>query len=317
MKLATYQRDGQPAIAIVEGGRLIDLDRAHAALFGTRNPAFGSMLSLIDAGPAALDLARETAQMGKDADAVSVDLKGATLMSPVPVPRQLRDFSVFETHIRQGIAAIARIRGETIDPATVEVPEVYRRQPIYYKGNRFSCVGDGARVQWPSYSDRLDFELEFGVFLSRTGRDVRTSEARDHIFGYAIFNDVSARDAQGAEMEGLLGPAKGKDFDTGNVIGPWIVTPDELGDPYDLDMSVHVNGEEWSRGHSRDMIHSFEDMIAWVSRDETLHAGEFLGSGTVGNGCGLELDRWIERGDEVSLRVDGLGTLTNVIGSKG
>ena len=311
MRLATYERDGAPAVAVVRDGRLIDLARTSKALAGAPDPAFADMLALIDAGERGLDLARRTAEEGRDH---AVALEGATLLAPVPVPRQMRDFSVFETHIRQAGAAIQRMRGREVDPATVEIPEVYRRQPIYYKCNRFTCVGDGARVRWPSFSERLDFELEFGVFIGRGGRDIRTADARAHVFGYTIFNDVSARDAQGAEMEGLLGPAKGKDFDTGNVLGPWIVTPDELGDPYDLDMRVLVNGQEWAHGHSRDMLHSFEDMIAWVSRDETLHPGEFLGSGTVGNGCGLELGRWIERGDEVRLEVDGIGALTNRIG---
>ena len=311
MRLATFERDGASAIAAVEGDRLIDLARASAAQAGAADPAFADMLALIDAGERGLDLARRTAEEGRDH---AVPLEGATLLAPVPVPRQMRDFSVFETHIRQAGAAIQRMRGREVDPATVEIQEVYRRQPIYYKCNRFSCVGDRAPVRWPSFSERLDFELEFGVFLGRGGRDIAASDARAHVFGYTIFNDVSARDAQGAEMEGLLGPAKGKDFDTGNVLGPWIVTPDELGDPYDLDMRVAVNGQEWARGHSRDMLHSFEDMIAWVSRDETLHPGEFLGSGTVGNGCGLELGRWIERGDEVRLEVDGIGALTNRIG---
>ncbi len=137
--------------------------------------------------------------------------------------------------------------------------------------------------------------------------------ARDHIFGFAVFNDFSARDAQEIEMSGPLGPAKGKDFDTGNAIGPWIVTTDEIPDPHSLDMIASVNGEEWSRNNSRVMLHTLEEMIAFVSRDETLYPGEFFGSGTTGNGCGLELDRWLKPGDVVELEVERIGVLRNKI----
>jgi 2-keto-4-pentenoate hydratase/2-oxohepta-3-ene-1,7-dioic acid hydratase in catechol pathway len=112
-------------------------------------------------------------------------------------------------------------------------------------------------------------------------------------------------------MAGRLGPAKGKDFDTGNVFGPWIVTADELADPYSLEMVARVNGEEWSRGNSGQMHHRFEDLIAWVSRSETLHPGEILGSGTVGTGCGLEQGRFLEAGDLVELEIEGIGVLRN------
>src|SRR5260370_28823929 len=102
------------------------------------------------------------------------------------------------------------------------------------------------------------------------------------------------------EMQGMLGPCKGKDFDTGNAIGPWLVTADEIADPYSLAMAVRVNGETWSSGTSSGMLHDFEDMIAFVSRDETLYAGEFFGSGPMKNGCGLEVDRVLKPSDVVA-----------------
>jgi 2-keto-4-pentenoate hydratase/2-oxohepta-3-ene-1,7-dioic acid hydratase in catechol pathway len=138
---------------------------------------------------------------------------------------------------------------------------------------------------------------------------VPKEKAREHIFGYTIFNDISARDAQAVEMGGMLGPAKGKDFDTGNVMGPCLVTVDELPDPYNLSMVARVNGEEWGRGNSRDMYWKFEDVIAHISRSETLYPGEFFGSGTVGNGCGLEQMRYLKPGDVVELEVEGIGLL--------
>src|SRR5664280_1721992 len=115
------------------------------------------------------------------------------------------------------------------------------------------------------------------------------------------------------EYPARLGPAKGKDFDTGNVLGPWLVTADEIPDPYNLCMIARVNGQEWSRGNSAQMHHKFEDILVHASREETLHPGEFFGSGTVGNGCGLELGRFLKPGDIVELEVEGLGVLRNAM----
>jgi 2-keto-4-pentenoate hydratase/2-oxohepta-3-ene-1,7-dioic acid hydratase in catechol pathway len=193
------------------------------------------------------------------------------------------------------------------------VIDTFNRQPIYYKCNRFAVIGPDDDVIWPAYSKLLDFELEFGCYIGQRAKDVSRENARAHIYGYTIFNDISARDAQATEMGGMLGPAKGKDFDTANVMGPCLVTADELGDPYDLTMIARVNGEEWGRGNTRDMRWQFEDVIAHISRSETLHPGEFLGSGTVGNGCGLEQLRYLKPDDVVELEVEGIGVLRSRI----
>jgi len=189
------------------------------------------------------------------------------------------------------------------------VLKTVRRQPIYYKANRFAVIGADDDVIWPSYSKMLDFELEWGCYIGRPGKDISKDAARDHILGYTIFNDISARDAQGREMGGQLGPAKGKDFDTANVMGPCLVTPDELGDPYDLDMTVRVNGKEFGRGNTGEMLWTFDDVIAHVSQSETLHPGEFLGSGTVGNGSGLERLEFLKPNDVIELEVAKIGVL--------
>ncbi len=322
MKLATYRNGGAVRLGAVHDGdaRILDLAAA-AARDGVPDAAFASMLALVDAGPSALDSARTLlARHADDGDLNSV-LASVKLLSPVPEPRQIRDFSVFPGHIRQAPAGmqrlLARQRGDNAAAAAAtpadDVPPVYRAQPIYYKANRFSVIGTEEVVRWPRYSQVMDFELELGVFIGRGGANIARGLARQHIFGFAIFNDFSARDAQLVEMQGMLGPCKGKDFDTGNAIGPWLVTADEIADPYALAMSVRVNGETWASGTSADMLHGFEDMIAFVSRDETLHAGEFFGSGTMGNGCGLELDRFLKHGDVVELEVERIGVLRNTV----
>jgi 2-keto-4-pentenoate hydratase/2-oxohepta-3-ene-1,7-dioic acid hydratase in catechol pathway len=266
------------------------------------------MLALIDGGAAALEEACAIERAPK----ASVALSSVQLLAPVPEPRQMRDFLCFEKHLRQARAnRYLFTGGERGDPAKMEIPQVWYDQPIYYKCNRFSVVGTDHDVRWPYDCKMLDFELEFGIFLGRGGTNIKKEEARSHIFGLCIFNDVSARDVQMREMQGQLGPTKGKDFDTGNVMGPWLVTMDEIKDPYNLTMTARVNGEEWSRGNSGTMHHKFEDILAHVSTDETVRPGEFFGSGTVGNGCGLEQGRFLKPGDVVELEVEGLGVLRN------
>jgi 2-keto-4-pentenoate hydratase/2-oxohepta-3-ene-1,7-dioic acid hydratase in catechol pathway len=272
-------------------------------------PVFRGMLALIDGGDAALAQARALAAAPK----ATVRLSDVRLCAPVPEPRQMRDFLAFEKHIRQARANrhLVGIQGQTQDPAKIEIAAVWYKQPIYYKCNRFSVIGTGQDVIWPRYANLMDYELEIGIFIGKNGKNISRGEARSFIFGYTIFNDFSARDAQFSEMQGLLGPCKGKDFDTGNSLGPWLVTADEVPDPYDLTMVARVNGEEWSRGTSSDMHHKFEDFIVHVSTDEKLRSGEFFGSGTVGSGCGLELGRFLKPGDQVELEVSGLGILRN------
>ena len=273
------------------------------------SPTFRSMLDLIDSGEPGLDRARSLVRSAS----ATVRLDQVTLRAPLPEPRQMRDFLSFEKHLRQARANrhLLGIAGMPSDPAKIELPAVWYKQPIYYKCNRFSVVGTGTDVTWPRYSNVMDYELEFGCVIGKDGKNLSRDEARSHIFGWCIFNDFSARDAQMAEMAGQLGPCKGKDFDTGNVLGPWLVTADEIPDPYNLTMVARVNGVEWSRGSSRDMRFRFEDFIEHVTADERLRAGEFLGSGTVGSGCGLELGRFLNDGDVVELEVSGLGILRN------
>lgn len=328
MKLVTFQRgqDG-PRIGATSGdGVIVDFERGARALGLPDDGGFRDMLALIDAGPAGLDLARtvEAAVRSRGVDEAIVAPGMARLLAPVPEPRQMRDCLSFERHLVQARAQrFQKMAAQAPDPAAamrrfeesgqLAIPQVWYDQPIYYKQNRFSVVGPESEILWPRYSQVMDYELEFGIFIARRGKDIPRAAARDHIFGYVIFNDFSARDAQSREMAGQLGPAKGKDFDTGNALGPWLVTADEIADPYGLTMIARVNGVEWSRGNSGGMHHKFEDIIAHVSADETLHAGEFIGSGTVGGGCGLELGRFLADGDVVELEITGLGVLRNRI----
>jgi 2-keto-4-pentenoate hydratase/2-oxohepta-3-ene-1,7-dioic acid hydratase in catechol pathway len=318
MKLATFERGSGPRVGLVdaEQGRILDLAAA-ASEVGWNPSPFVSMLALIDAEDMGLELAAELAEGGNQWS----PLTEVRLCAPLPEPRQMRDAMSYETHIRQsgrGARALAAraAGGEAAFQAALAEPaeplaEVYRQMPIYYITNRFVVVGPEATVRWPRYSRAMDYELEIAAITRKSRANIPEAEAGDHIFGYTIFNDFSARDRQGLEMAGRLGPAKGKSFDGSNVLGPWIVTPDELGDPEALNVEVRVNGETRARATTANMLFSFPRLLAYVSQDETIRAGEVFGSGTVGNCCGLEIGRFLQSGDVVELHVDRIGVLRN------
>lgn len=326
MKLVTFLNSHMRRVGVItsDGQSVVDVQAA-ARHFGDEEPPFlGSTMAMLESGPEAFDLASD---LTREAETESnsnliVPLDDVELLSPVPRPRSIRDCLAFERHLIQATRTIASWKAPTLvsldrgmerlfGRGFLRPPPVWYERPIYYKGNSNSVVGPGASIQWPSFSKRLDFELEFGVFIGREGRNIPASQAADHIAGYSLFNDFSARDTQAAEMSGRLGPAKSKDFDTGNSIGPWLVTPDEV--PDELTLRARVNGEEWSCGSSSEMHFDFAEIIEYISRDETLYPGDFIGSGTVPGGCGLELDRWIQPGDTVELEADELGVLRNQI----
>jgi 2-keto-4-pentenoate hydratase/2-oxohepta-3-ene-1,7-dioic acid hydratase in catechol pathway len=302
MKLVTYAKRGEGEARV---GCLTESLEAVVPL-----SEFRDMLALVDGGVEALVLARR--RLGESRDALP--LADVALRAPI-LPLQMRDALAFEKHYRQSSNAVARMRVGPLAPVAralglTKIPRVWYEQPVYYKCNRLSVVGPDTDVVWPAGARLMDYECEIAAVIGRTGKDIPRERALDHVLGYTIYNDMTARDWQLAEMGGRLGPAKGKDFDTGNVLGPWLVTADEI-DPYGLTMVARVNGEERGRGSSGDMFHRWDSIIAHVSRSETLYAGEVIGSGTVGDGCGLEHGRFLEAGDVIELEVGGLGKLRN------
>ncbi len=252
-----------------------------------------------------IDTVQQQHNGSSDLSDILYSLSDVQLLAPFPRPASLRDFGVFKTHMD----AASRITGK-------EISHEWFKLPNYYRGSTSpaSIAGHEAVVTWPNYTEKLDFELEWGVYIGKTGKNISVEDAPDYIAGYTIYNDISARDIQFRHMTLSLGPAKGKDFDNSNIMGPYLVTPDEIGNPYNLKMTARVNGEVWSEGNTSDMYYSFAEMISFVSQSETLFPGEFLGSGTVGKGCGWELDRWIQPGDVIELEVEKIGILKNQIG---
>ena len=277
MRLVTYDAGEGPRVGALEDGGVADLGFD------------GDMVAFIAAGAPAAERR---------------PVEGARLLAPLR-PRSLRDFLAFEGHLKGALGRLGR-----------PIPDEWYEVPAYYKGLPDTVIGPDEEIPWPSWTERLDHELELAAVIGRRCRDVPAGEAGDCIFGYTIWNDVSARDVQARELPIGMGPGKAKDWDGSNVLGPCLVTADEL-DAADLRMRVSVNGELWGEDTTASMHWGFGDMIAYVSRSQTLHPGELLGSGTATGGSGLELDRRLEPGDLVELEVEGIGMLRNRIGRKG
>lgn len=302
MRLATVEHEGSAWVcAGLEGGGLLDLVHA-ARIEGREDSIFADMLRLIEAGEAGLAQAR--ALVDAAPGPAVLDAEAVRFLPPI-MPVQYRDCLVFEAHLFNCLKAFGQ--------QEPQLPPVWYEQPIYYKGNRMSFIGHRDDVIWPGYADHLDVELELAIVIGKKGKDIRPEDAPAHIWGYTILNDISARDAQMKEMPGQLGPAKGKDFDTGNILGPYILTADEVAHPVALDMELRVNGERWGGGNSSSMQHDFGAILAHISASETLYPGEVIGSGTVGTGCGLELGKRLAPGDRFELEIERIGVLANRI----
>ncbi|ALC90377.1 fumarylacetoacetase [Bacillus sp. FJAT-18017] len=268
-----------------------------------------SMLEFLDKSEEYFILAKKI-NAGLDGKSQGVySLQEVRLVAPLPNPRSFRDFYAFEAHVKTA----RENRGLGMIDEWYEIP-------VFYFSNHLAIKGPEEKIEKPGGCRKLDYELEIGCVIGKTGKNIRVDEADDYIFGYCILNDWSARDFQQKEMKVGLGPAKGKDFATS--IGPWIVTPDELSSlfdekGFDLEMKASINGQLLSKGNMKEIHYSFAEMLQRASAEVTLHPGELIGSGTVGSGCILELGedvhRWLQPGDIVELQIDKLGTLRNVI----
>lgn len=277
MKLVTYDAGSGPRVGALENGNVVDLGFD------------GDMVAFIEAG----------APVGKKT------LVGhARLLAPLR-PRSLRDFLSFEGHLRNALSRLGR-----------PIPSEWFDVPAYYKGMPDTVIGPEEEIPWPSYTSKLDYELELAAIIGRRGKNIAKEDALSYVFGYTIWNDMSARDVQTRELPISMGPAKAKDWDGSNVLGPCIVTADEI-HPGNLRMTVRINGEVRGEDNSAHMHHTFADMIHYTSQAQTLYPGEVFGSGTAAGGSGIELDRWLQEGDLIEMEIEGIGVLRNRVRKKG
>jgi len=307
-------------IGLIFQQKILDLKRAYAELIlADEDPSFAQKLAAlyfpsdmigffksgkrgIEAIQDILTLIGEQESQSNDDARFFYEMADIKLLAPVPRPNTIRDFSTFEEHQKR----------VTLQKSGGKVPDVFYEIPVYWKANPDNTIGPEEDIHWPSFTEKLDFELEFGVYISKQGKNIPVEEADDYIAGYTIFNDISARDQQEKEMAMTFGPAKGKDFDNSKIFGPCMVTPDEFSGKSHL-MTARINGELWSQSTTDGMLWSFPQMIAYVSQSETLYPGDFLASGTCPTGTGIELNRWIKPGDVIELEVEGIGVLRNKV----
>ena len=244
--------------------------------------------------------------------AVKRQLSEVELKAPLPFPVSLRDFNVFENHMKTAYNIAGR-----------EIPAAWYDMPFFHFINHTSIYGPDETITFPGKIKELDFELEIACVIGKEGRDIHAKQAEEYVMGYMIFNDWSARDIQRLEISIGFGPTKSKDF--ASSFGPYLVTPDELEDRttgrvgvYDLEITARVNDQEVSRGNWKNMHYSFGEMIAHASEGATLKPGDVLGSGPISSGCLFETTNgkgpWLQPGDIVELEVERLGVLVNTVG---
>jgi 2-keto-4-pentenoate hydratase/2-oxohepta-3-ene-1,7-dioic acid hydratase in catechol pathway len=308
--------------ALLDGhqeGRIVDLTAAYAAfltsetdeptpveLAALRTPP--DMIGWLrgahksrDAASAAVAFARqrldaESNPLGPDEARLVYARSEVRLLAPLPRPRTLRDFSIYEEHMTRAAGGSSEKR-----------PTWYRWPP-YYKGNPDAVIGPEEPIPYPYYTQKLDLEPEIGIVVGREGSNITIEEAGGYIAGYTIFMDCSCRDGHEREP---FGPSKRKDF--ANVLGPCLVTPDEL-DEGNLAVRVIVDGETWfegNTGHRRNFTPAH--LVAFASDNETLHPGDVLGTGTVGLGCSMDMHLWPQVGQTFTIEVEGIGSLTHRI----
>lgn len=320
MKLVSYIKDEHEQLGVLINDIVHDMEVLHPDLPNSMNMFLNYWEESFPQAQAGELMLRE----GTRTSNKGVPLKDLTLLAPVPFPTSCRDGYAFRQHV-----AAAR-RNRKVDM----IPE-FDQFPIFYFTNHHSISGPGDIRCMPDHFHKLDFELEAAIVICKHGRNIKAAEANEYIGGLMIMNDMSARGMQMEEMKLNLGPAKGKDFST--VIGPWLVTLDELqsfeipakenhtGTNWNLNMKCWVNGKQVSEGNVGDMDWTFAEIIERASYGVDLYPGDVIGSGTVGTGCFLELngtgklndpeysEQWLQAGDVVEMEIDGLGKLSNTI----
>ena len=307
MKLLTYDTGSGPRCGVLQGNQVVDA----SALLGVDHTLIDAR-ALLELGDSPVDRLRDALAGGVAAPAVPLQM--VRLRAPVLQPPTVRDFFSFEGHASgQGARTLH---------------EAWYRLPVFYFSNTLRIFGPEDEIPFPSATNQLDYELELGCVIARGGSDIAAADALDYIAGFCIFNDFSARDLQFDEMAVGLGPAKGKDAATS--LGPWLVTTDEMA-PYLRDgklqvkCTVRVNGEVWLEGgDGGGSHHSWGDFVERASRDSRIVPGDVIGSGTVSGGSipeaiarGIKGARYLQPGDVVELKVEGIGTLRNTLGPKG
>lgn len=326
MKLISYKRSKDDLAKIRTGLVLpneihfIDLLKGNEKLNLNMSAELSSMQALIESGDAGLEAIKKIEQWSLENESQLEALADIFLCAPLPMPVKFRAFSVYEKHLLQSIDSLVRNQMGAFAYRVnkllkfIKPPKQFYETPVYYKGSNTSFIGPSDDVIPPTFKEpMLDYECELGIILSKNGMDIAKENAMDYIFGYTVFNDMSARKRLLPEFRGVTGPLKGKDFQTGNIMGPWIVTRDEIPDPNELELRVSINDSLKGVGLISDMHHSISDMIVFASEGEMLVAGEFFGTGAPADCTGIEHWEFLNSGDVMTLEISKVGKLQNKI----
>lgn len=301
-----------------QNGKLVDLNAAGGVYYaaqGDTNPQqladanlpndmitfFSNGKRSLDAGYAVLAYMENAhPQAGLVGQQLVYDKQGVTILAPVTRPNIIFDGMVYEGHVKHHYG---------------EIPAGYYKRPVWNTQSGSTVVGTGAPLFKPKYTAQYDFEFEMGFYIGKRGCDIKAEEALDYVAGFTVFNDVSARDAQADEAVMALGPAKGKFFRNSLVMGPCVVTKDELPDYDDLAMTARVNGEVVTENRTSGMLFTLGELVAKISEDAYLNPGDFIGLGTSpeGNATCSKLGRWLEVGDEIEFSIEKIGTICNKV----
>jgi len=248
--------------------------------------------------------------LGELVDGERFPLRAVRLLEPVEVAA-LFDFGLTPRHLKNSGETIGKY--EKDNPQTAPLLQAFAKavmapkakppagqpEPLsYYKSNMNTIVGDGAIVPWPAYTSRLDVEPELAVVYGNEKQPVA---------GFCIFNDISARDVQATEFVG--GFCLTKDMANGNQLGPYLVTAEEVGDPYNLKVTVLVNGQVKYQGSTSEISHKAKDVFAWLRFIAPIKPGSVMGFGTIPDCTGCDHDDFIDPGAEIEITFDRLGTL--------
>jgi len=296
MKLATFLYDGRPAAGLVVTQGVVPIARAAKA--SGEGMDLSSVLGIIRGGDAALDALRRLAARAAGGQVDLVPTAAAPLLAPIPA--LLRNaFCVgrnYVDHVKEGAA---------VRNTELKLPEA----PQFFTKATHTVIGPGADVRLDDkVTRRMDYEVELAVVIGRSGRDIPAEAAFDHIFGYSIANDVTARDLQKRHDQWF----KGKSLDTTLPFGPWIIDREEMGDPETLELSMTVNGEERQRARVSQMIFDIPTIIASLSAGLTLEAGDVIATGTPsGVGFAMNPPQYLKGGDVMVARIDRIGELRN------
>ncbi len=298
MRIVTYT-DGLTTRAGVIAG-----DGSIVAVASLVPGAPDDVLGLIAAGP---ELSRRVSAAASTAKG-GVPLMGAHLHAPIPRPRR-NVFCVgwnYASHFEEGRKA--RIGGAASTPSAQEIPE----WPAFFSKNPATVTGPHDPIIFPSpHSVELDWEVELAVIIGRSGKEIGEAAAYEHVFGYAVANDVSVRDVQRRHGGQWF---KGKNFDTHLPLGPWIVTADELGDPNDLRVSTRVNGVTKQDSRTSFMVFKIPRLLRELSAGCALEAGDVIITGTPeGVGFARKPPEFLKVGDVVEVEIERIGTLRNTV----